>query len=952
MSLKPSASIWHKIASKPDSYDSIPINQRPHDPRAMLATKIQLSAPLGMTGSQATAPTYHVGPSHKSSMGASSQDGMLFTSPTESEFSLKDGHDAVRSWDEKQVINWLHSINCGQYESLFRANNFNGNNLIECDQKILQEMGIKKVGDRVRIFVAIKKLRNKSVNNLRQTNMVSENLSQLEPQLTPKKNQLAALEAPTYAPTSDSSRLTNLRQRSSSNRRMSRLVDNGYSTGKSSSRPGSPLRNQRYAANSPMESGRKEGYFAHPSTGGSNSGRNPGTPSDGSHGHKGGVHLRQNPSIDGLTMGALPANSPVIRVIYTGGQTKVLDIKHCKTADEIILCVLKKLQLPEHQYRNYCFYVLDGLEPDPSNCRRLTDQELMEICEGSSRSERGRLILRKIHAGEPDTDELRRASQLALDESQMTHMNALSSSNVRNQIKIQQLTGEPWHHIKQPLSPVSARQPQAHNDHDQSLQMSTERPSVAKLRSFFGARPPSEMIIHELTSYFPGHQREDIEKTMRMSIRRSQRLSRAASRLSVLSNTSYASSLRDAPPIPSIADTWLNPGAPSTRASRPLSVSRFNLPQTSYRDSIASSSLQPLQEESPIEPNRKSYVSFDSGSDDPSNSRQSLLDENASVAATDGGSFNERLSVLVAEDGEEEDDGLNEFLSGNNFAPKNWMKGSLIGEGSFGSVFLALHAITGELMAVKQVEIPSATKGTEFDKRKNSMVTALKHEIELLQGLHHPNIVQYLGTSADDQYLNIFLEYVPGGSIATMLKQYNTFQEPLIKNFVRQILEGLSYLHSRDIIHRDIKGANILVDNKGGIKISDFGISKRVEASTVLGARASGNEGGHLHRPSLQGSVYWMAPEVVRQTAHTKKADIWSLGCLVVEMFIGAHPFPDCSQLQAIFAIGSNSARPPAPEHASKEAMAFLDMTFQVDYEKRPSADELLQSPFLSAPLA
>lgn len=249
-------------------------------------------------------------------------------------------------------------------------------------------------------------------------------------------------------------------------------------------------------------------------------------------------------------------------------------------------------------------------------------------------------------------------------------------------------------------------------------------------------------------------------------------------------------------------------------------------------------------------------------------------------------------------------------------------------------------------MAVKQVEIPSATQNTEFDKRKNNMVTALKHEIDLLQGLHHPNIVQYLGTVADEQHLNIFLEYVPGGSIATMLKQYNTFQEPLIKNFVRQILTGLAYLHSRDIIHRDIKGANILVDNKGGVKISDFGISKRVEASTVLGSRASGRP------PSMQGSVYWMAPEVVRQTAHTKKADIWSLGCLVVEMFIGAHPFPDCSQLQAIFAIGSNKARPPAPEHASKEATAFLDMTFQVDFEKRPDAEELLKSPFLSSPLA
>lgn len=701
-----------------------------------------------------------------------------------------------------------------------------------------------------------------------------------------------------------------------------------------------------------MENARKEhgqGYFT---PAGSGSGRNAGTPSESTQGARGGSHYRQSPSIDGVTMGPLPPGSPVIRVIYTGGQTKVLNIRSCKTPDEVILCVLRKLGLPEHQYRNYCFYVLDGLEPDPSHCRRLTEAELMEICEGVNKSERGRLILRKIHAGEPDMDELDRASQLVLDESQVIHMNALSSSNMRNQLKIQQLTGETWAKLKQPISPVSSRHP----PNEQEMQ-AVGRHQASKLRSFFGARPPSEMIIHEITSYFPSHHREDIERTMRMSIRRSQRLSRAASRLSVVSNASYASSLRDAslrdaPPIPSIADTWLNNGGQPARTARPLSVSKFNLPQAAYRDSVASSSLQPLQEESPTEPNRKSYVSFDSGSDEANTSRQSVFDETASVAATDGGSLNERLSVLVAEDGEEEDTGLTDFLAGNNFAPKNWMKGSLIGEGSFGSVFLALHAITGELMAVKQVEIPSATKGTEFDKRKNNMVSALKHEIELLQGLHHPNIVQYLGTTADDQYLNIFLEYVPGGSIATMLKQYNTFQEPLVKNFVRQILAGLSYLHNRDIIHRDIKGANILVDNKGGIKISDFGISKRVEASTVLGSRASGGGGGHLHRPSLQGSVYWMAPEVVRQTAHTKKADIWSLGCLVVEMFIGAHPFPDCSQLQAIFAIGSNQARPPAPEDASKDAVEFLDMTFQVDYQQRPSADELLKCQFLASPIA
>lgn len=814
-------------------------------------------------------------------------------------------------------------------------------------------MGIKKVGDRVRIFVAIKKLRSKAMPDPRQKNLVSlvEDDSRIHANVV--QNKIAALEAAALSP--DLSRFS-ARPTALGNRRLSSFLDDGYGyASKTSSQP-----------TSPGDSWRKDGYLA----AGSSSGRNPSTPSDSG---RTSSHPR-NPSIDGLTMGPLPPNSPVIRVIYTGGQTKVLDIRNCKTPDEIIINVLKKLQLPEHQYRNYCFYVLDGLDADRSNCRRLTEAELMEISESTGKSERGRLILRKIHAGEPDLDELRRASQLACDESQITHRVALDKSNARQKNKIQQLTGETWQTLnnKQSVSPVGPRQRGSSASNEPDLSPNSERNPVAKLRSFFGQRPPSEMIIHELQSFFPSQNREEIAKTMR----RSQRLSRAASRLSVVSNYSVASSLKDAPPLPplppippmpNIADNWFqSQGAQPARPARPVST-KFNLPQASYRDSIASSSLQPLQEESPIEPNRKSYVSFDSSSDEPNASRQSMIDESVSVVATDGNSSNDRLSVIAPDDAveiedeeeeeeveeeEEEDENLmSDFLAGNNFAPKNWMKGSLIGEGSFGSVFLALHAITGELMAVKQVEIPSATKGTEFDQRKNNMVTALKHEIELLQGMHHPNIVQYLGTAADDQYLNIFLEYVPGGSIATMLKQYNTFQEPLVKNFVRQILAGLSYLHSQDIIHRDIKGANILVDNKGGVKISDFGISKRVEASTVLGSKATGSGTGHLHRPSLQGSVYWMAPEVVRQTAHTKKADIWSLGCLVVEMFIGAHPFPDCSQLQAIFAIGSNQARPPAPEHVSPEAKEFLDMTFQVDYEMRPSADELLKCQFLAMPI-
>jgi mitogen-activated protein kinase kinase kinase len=226
------------------------------------------------------------------------------------------------------------------------------------------------------------------------------------------------------------------------------------------------------------------------------------------------------------------------------------------------------------------------------------------------------------------------------------------------------------------------------------------------------------------------------------------------------------------------------------------------------------------------------------------------------------------------------------------------------------------------------------------------MIEALKREISLLRDLRHPNIVQYLGCGSSNEFLNIFLEYVPGGSVQTMLNSYGALPEPLVRSFVRQILNGLSYLHNRDIIHRDIKGANILVDNKGTIKISDFGISKKLEATNILSG-ANNNK----NRPSLQGSVFWMAPEVVKQTSYTRKADIWSLGCLVVEMMTGTHPFPDCTQLQAIFKIGGAKASPTIPENASEEAKQFLAQTFEMDYNKRPSADDLMLSPFLTPPV-
>ncbi|KAF5377058.1 hypothetical protein D9757_007745 [Collybiopsis confluens] len=269
-----------------------------------------------------------------------------------------------------------------------------------------------------------------------------------------------------------------------------------------------------------------------------------------------------------------------------------------------------------------------------------------------------------------------------------------------------------------------------------------------------------------------------------------------------------------------------------------------------------------------------------------------------------------------------------------------WIKGALIGAGSFGKVYLGMDAATGRLMAVKQVELPTGSAPNL--ERKQSMLAALEHEIELLQDLQHDNIVQYLYSSLEDDCLNIFLEYVPGGSVTALLRNYGAFEETLVSNFTRQICQGLGYLHERGIIHRDIKGANILVDNKGGVKISDFGISKKVDVQALTGGRA--------HRPSLQGSVFWMAPEVVKQSAHTQKADIWSVGCLVVEMLTGEHPWAQLTQMQAIFKIGS-SAKPTIPSDISSEAHDFLTRTFDVDYEARPTASELLLQPFITRKL-
>jgi mitogen-activated protein kinase kinase kinase len=698
------------------------------------------------------------------------------------------------------------------------------------------------------------------------------------------------------------------------------------------------------------------------------------------------AHTRNNSSVDGSLMAALPQGQDVIRVISSGGVTKVVKTADCSTCEDVMRVTLRKFALREDHERNYCFWVLAGVDPDPAQCRRLGDTELWRIIKDQKRPERNRLILRRVPSGEPGESELQRAAAIAHEEASQSHARALTAIDKRSQAKVQKVLGETWERDERgerdsqyPLSPYSFQDRERNiSNTARDLERPATRDSMATIgggggkarkmmRPFGGLRPPSELITSDLTSYFPDHAREDIDRTVRMSMRRSVRLSRVNHRLSVASNMSFASTIIDAPPIPTINDQWLGSG--QLAKVRSLDAGGGGGRNQLYRDSVGSAMLGTLREENgggghSLEPDRKSYVSFtDSASEVgvsvtdadgnpvPAHSSSYYDGESSTLStlsASGSGSYSDltHLTQALTEDGEEVDPELQSFLAGESWDDNKWMQGALIGQGSFGCVYLALHAVTGELLAVKQVETPSpGAANSQIDNRKKSMIEALKREIGLLRELKHPNIVQYLGCSSSTEYLNIFLEYVPGGSVQTMLNSYGALPEPLVRSFVRQILTGLSYLHNMDIIHRDIKGANILVDNKGTIKISDFGISKKIEASNIL--NGTGGAANNRHRPSLQGSVFWMAPEVVKQTSYTRKADIWSLGCLVVEMMTGSHPFPDCSQLQAIFKIGGGKATPTVPDSASDDAKAFLSQTFELDHNLRPSADQLMTSAFL-----
>ncbi|XP_010248249.1 PREDICTED: mitogen-activated protein kinase kinase kinase YODA-like isoform X2 [Nelumbo nucifera] len=262
-----------------------------------------------------------------------------------------------------------------------------------------------------------------------------------------------------------------------------------------------------------------------------------------------------------------------------------------------------------------------------------------------------------------------------------------------------------------------------------------------------------------------------------------------------------------------------------------------------------------------------------------------------------------------------------------------WQKGKLIGSGTFGSVYVATNRETGASCAMKEVNlIPDDPKSAECIKQ-------LEQEIKVLSQLKHPNIVQFYGSEIIEERFYIYLEYVFPGSINKFIREHcGAITESVVRNFTRHILSGLAYLHSKKTIHRDIKGANLLVDASGVVKLADFGMAKHLD--------------GHAAQLSLKGSPYWMAPEVIhsmmKKDTNSDLAyavDIWSLGCTVIEMLNGKPPWSELEGAGAMFKVLRES--PPIPETLSAEGKDFLRRCFQRNPADRPSASKLLEHPFL-----